>query len=302
MKTKTTSSSSWISSASGLAVFIALLVAFAAYADAPRAEGLAPDIRNGDAYRNTAIVGLDAQASFVRFANFREDGPVRNYVEIYSLDQQRTLGRFEFDVPAKASIQMSYLAIVGAARLDYSELAGQDVVLYVQNGREKQIWQHVAYDAAADTLINLSVCSYAPAVDYIPVGNVLLNLHTSVVPRFMSLVSIHNFADQAGDFDANVYDARNGRLLGTVPLTLAARSTFNESALWFEQQVGLRPTRDQAHINVELVPTSNPEAKVIVAHAAVNTITGQAANLSATCPIHGGIVTLDDPAEDDANG
>lgn len=278
----------------GFAAFVAALTVFAAYA-AEGTNGFAPDVENNDAYRNNAIVGLNSSTSFLRFANMRSGEPVRNYVEVYSIDRGRALGRFELDVPAKASIQLNYLEMISAAGLYYTDVADQDLALYVQNGRDKQLWQHVQYDAVAGSLVNASVCAAAPHVDYVPAQNVAINVHTSSIQRSHSLLTIHNFADVDGSFDANVYDAKDGKLIGTVPLRLPARGSFNESARWFEEQLGFTPTRDQYHMNIELVPTSIPHAKVVVGHAVFNPVTGSGGNLSNPCAINGGIISLPYP-------
>jgi|GEM_PF-5915972 len=279
------------------AVFVALLAAFGAFAQQARAQGIAPNVSNGDAYRNVAILGLDDETTFVRFANFRDEGPVRNYVEVYSLDEARTLGRFDLDVPAKASLQLSYLEIIGAAGLNHTAASAHDLALYVQNGREAQLWQHVQYDVRTESLLNASACSFAPAVDYIPDGNVLMNVHTTIINHIPSLITVHNFSDQAGTFEAKVYDSKTGALIGAVPFSLGARQSLNESAQWFQDQLGFTPARHQPHINIEVSATSTPNATVLVGHVLLNTRTGVSTNMSNVCPIHGGIITLDDPVE-----
>lgn len=110
------------------------------FSTAQAQDNFAPDINNGDAYRNNAIIGLDPQTSYIRLANFRDERePVRNYVEVYGLDRQKPLGRFEIDVRPKAAVQLSYRSIIGLAGIPYDVAAAQDLVLYVQNGREKQL-------------------------------------------------------------------------------------------------------------------------------------------------------------------
>jgi hypothetical protein len=259
-------------------------------------ENFAPDITNGDAYRNNAIIGLDSKTSYIRLANFRDSQePVRNYVEVYSLTAQKTLGRFEIDVRSKSSIQLSYRSIMGLAGISLDDAAAQDLVLYIQNGREKQLWQHVQYDLTTRTLNNATVCSTAPHTDYIAPHNVLMNVHSSSMPTHTSLITIHNFTDIDTTMQANIYNAASGEAIGFVPLRLPARSSFNETAAWFEDQMNFKPTAAQYHYSIELVPTSVPQAKVVVGHVIANLTTGAGTNLSNPCALHGGIISLDDP-------
>jgi hypothetical protein len=301
MKTKTNVfaffSASWITQAPGLIVFIGVMLAFGALAQPVRAQQIGIPGTDGSAFRNVAILGLDPQSSFVRFGNFRDGEPVRNYVEVYSLTQGKTIGRFELNVPARGAAQLSFLDIVSAAGLDLTTASTQELALYVQNGREKQVWQHVQYDARTESLVNASACSFSPEAAYIPPSNVAMNVHTSTIGHIRSLITIHNFADEARHLDVRVTDARTGQEIGVVPISLEPRSSFNEEAAWFENELGFRPARNQYHVNIEvnLLEGSKANPNVIVAHALFNTRTEAVANLSAICSIHGGTITLDDP-------
>ena len=258
--------------------------------------GFAPDINNGSAYNNNAIIGLNPQSSIVRFANFRDEREsVRNYVEVYSLTHKRVIGKFEVDVPPKASIQMNFLQITDAADLNMTDVAEQDLALYVQNGRAKQLYQHVQYNGDTRNLDNATVCTTAPHADYIAPHNVVMNAHSAAMHTTTSLISIHNFSDLNSTFQANIYDAVTGEAIGFVPITLDSREAFNESITWFEEQMNYTPERNQYHYNIELVPTSFPHGKAVIGHIVLNTRNGSASNLSSPCALHGGIITIDFP-------
>lgn len=91
----------------------------------------------GDAaYARTAITGVEAGASHIRLANIKDD-TVRNYVEIYGLHDRATLGSFTVDVPAKGAVQFQPESMIfSIAPLNWD----QPIVLYVENGRDKQLW------------------------------------------------------------------------------------------------------------------------------------------------------------------
>jgi hypothetical protein len=284
--------------ARGPVVFVAILSLMAIFADSLGAQTIGLPTTDGSAFRNVAIVGIDPGSSFVRFGNFRDDGlAVRNDVEVYSVSEKRTLGRFDVTVPAKGAAQISFADVVSRAGLDLTEVSKHELAFYVQNGRSKQVYQHVQYDARTQSLVNASACSYAPAVDYVPPSNIAMNVHTSIIQHIPSHVTIHNFADTDRHLDVRVTDARTGELIGVVPISLAPRSSFNETAVWFEQQLGWRPARNQPHINIEatLIEGNTANPNVLVAHSVFNNRNGAQANLSTVCPIHGGIITLDDP-------
>lgn len=280
---------------------VALVVAGSAalLADA-RAETVAPNVSNGGAYNNNPVLGFNTSASVIRLANLREpvefgmDATTRNYLEVYSVTQGKTLGTMTVDVPPKASLQVTATEILGMAGITPHRVADGELVVYIQNGRAKQLWQHLQYDPAPELLVDAGTCTFAPALDYLPAANVVLNAYTSIVQHVASLITLHNFADQAGTFDANVYDARTGEALGTVEIELPARSSFNEAATWFEDAIGFAPARNQPQINIELVPTSTPEAKISVGHATLNLRTGAGENVSHLCALTGGIITLTD--------
>jgi hypothetical protein len=269
-----------------------------AAANTPQAQttGFAPDVNNGSAYNNNAIINLDPRRSYVRFANFRDQQePVRNYVSVYDTTAKRVVGSFELDVRAKAAVQLSYADIVARAGLRFDDASERKLVLYVQNGRDKQLWQHVQYDVNTRNLENATVCSVAPHADYIAPHNVVMNVHSGLMKTQVSIVSLHNFGDVGTSFQANFYDAVSGQALGFVPITLESRQTFERSVAWYETEMGLKPSASQFHYNIEIVPTSFPHGKVVTSHTVLNTEANASANLSNPCALHGGIITIDFP-------
>ncbi len=245
----------------------------------------------GDVWNKTPIVGIEPGTSFVRFANLRDEGAVTNYVEIFGLDDRKTLGSFQVEVPAKASVQIDPARMIQTfAAVNWD----QPIVLYVENGREKQLWQHVRYNARSGEFTNASVCTFAPHADYIPPTQVAINVHTNRIGRYVSMVTAHNFTDTAGVFEARLYDASTGKSMGKVDIALEARESFCESGLWFQDAAELSATQEiPGHMNIEFVPKApDTGARLVVGHAVYDFTTGQGPNLSNPCSIHGGIITL----------
>ncbi|MCB2107842.1 MAG: hypothetical protein KDE14_09095 [Rhodobacteraceae bacterium] len=280
-----------------------LLVGFAGHADAAdfRAEPASVEIAagNGDAYIKTPIIGVEAGRSLIRFANLDDTVTATNYVEIYGLGSQATLGSFQVDVPPKASIEVRPEQMIQTfAPVDYD----QPLVLYVENGRAKQLYQHVIYDAEQGSFANASACTTAPHVDYVPDGQSAINVLAGV-GRYASFVTVHNFTDVPAVFEARVYDAADGRMKGSVEIELGARESFSQSGLWYQQAtggivIGIGKASQQDQINIEYAPAGpDSAARLVVAHEIYDLYRGSSTNVSNPCPIHGGIIDLDDPVD-----
>ncbi len=254
---------------------------------APTVPTLPPE---AGTYNKTAIVGIENGQSLVRLANLRDE-PTRNYVDIYGLTDKATLGSFTVDVPAKASIQfMPELMIYTFAPVNWE----QPVVLYVKNGRDKQVWQHVKIDARTGALYDASVCAAPPHLDYAAPGNAALNVYPGYFSRYLSTVSVHNFSDKSGNFEARITDAETGKSVGTVAFTLDPRESFIRNGIWYAGQ-GTResPLDDNRYLNVEIVRVGEDTgARVVVGHEVKDLFSGQTTNLSNPCPIHGGLVSI----------
>jgi len=258
------------------------------------ASSTASAIPGFNAYNKTPIVAIEAGKSHVRLANFRDE-PVKNYVDIYGIDDKQILGSFELTVPAKASIQFTPETMIQTfAPVNYN----QRVVLYVENGREAQLWQHIKFDNAKGTLADASVCTIAPHIDYAPIGHVVLNAHTSRIGGYVSNVAVHNFSDDVGNFEARLTDSKTGRQVGVVPITVPARGNVEHPVDVYEELANFKPAADQMHINIQFVPKApDSGARLSVSHTVTDVRTGAVTNLSNPCAIHGGIISLPAPGE-----
>lgn len=238
-------------------------------------------------YNKTAIIGVEAGASHIRLANLRDE-TVRNYVEIYGLGDRQTLGSFTLDVPAKGSIQFQPESMIfSILPLNWD----QPVVLYVENGRDQQLWQHVKLRRSG--LTDAGVCAAPVHLDYAPVGNVALNIFAGHFSRYTSQVTAHNFSDQAGEYEVRVYDAATGSRLAASPVTIKARESFSRDGTWFAGLIQtFAPADEQRPLNIEFVLTQDTGARIVVGHTVRDVFTGDVVNLSNPCALHGGIATI----------
>lgn len=266
------------------AAFLSASVPTSAQADT--ASALPP---GAEAYNRTAITGVEAGASFIRLANLR-DQPTRNYVEIYGVSDRASLGSFVVDVPAKASVQFQpELMIQPFAPVNWN----QPIVLYVENGRDKQVWQHIKWRARADAFTDASVCASPPHLDYVQPGNAALNVYPGGFSRYASTVTAHNFSDKTGRYEARIFDAATGKRLGAVAFELGARQSFARTGAYFAQQADVvAPVDDARYLNVEFVSVGDAGARIVVGHEVTDVFTGDTLNLSNPCSIHGGFASV----------
>ncbi len=249
-----------------------------------------PVIPGAAAYNKTAITGIEAGVSFVRLANL-SDAATRNYVEIYGLTEKQTLGSFTVDVPAHASVQIQ------PERMIYTFAPvswNQPIVLYVENGRGKQVWQHVKLNSRTGDFYDASVCVASPHLDYVAPGNAAIDVFPGGLSRYSSTVTVHNFSDVAGRFEAHVTDAETGKAAGAVVFELGPRQSFSRSGSYFAQLAAPASGAfdESRFLNVTFVSVGDANARVVVGHEVVDSASGRTVNLSNPCPLTGGLVTV----------
>lgn len=280
----------------GTLPFLAALASFTmmstpAKADSQLSHLPMPDF--ADPYGKTPILGYKPGESQIRLANMRDEGTATNIISIWGLDEKRWLGTVQVEVPAKASIAVEpHLMLETFAPVNWR----QPVALYVENGREQQLWQHVRSTDRASALKDLSVCTYSPHADYIPASQIVLNAYISRVGALRSVVSVHNFSAQDAVFEARLYDAGTGASLGKVEIPLAARETFSNTALWLfdhSDYAFIQAPQPPGSMNIAFVQKAPQDgARVSVAHWVADYTTGETTNLSNPCPITGGTIAI----------
>ncbi len=280
----------------GTISFLATLAAFTAMSAPARADSQPTQLPLpgfADPFNKTPIVGYRPGASQIRLANMRDEGMTTNYISIWGQDEKQWLGTIQVDVPAKASVWIEpHLMLETFAPVNWR----QPVVLYVENSREKQLWQHVRYDGRANRLEDVSVCTNSPHADYIPARQVVLNAQINRVGPRHSIVTVHNFSEQDAVFEAHMYDAGTGQSLGKVEFPLAARDSLSQTAFWFYDNtdiVHIQAPEIPGSMNIEFVQKAPQDgAQVAVGHWVYDYTTGEGANLSNPCAIHGGTITI----------
>lgn len=246
-----------------------------------------------DPYNRVPVLGYQPGRSALRLANMRDEGATTNIITIYGLDEKQVLGTVQVEVPAKASVQVQpHLLLETFAPVNWR----QPVVLYIENGHAKQLWQLVKFDRREGRIEDASVCTNSPHADYIPARQVVLNAQVNRVGYLSSRITVHNFSDRAGTFEARMSDAGTGQSLGKVEITVGAQESLTESGLWYFDHsdiVYIQAPDLPGSMNIEFVPKAPDNgARLAVQHQLLNYASGEVSNLSNPCAIHGGTITL----------
>lgn len=148
-------------------------------------------------------------------------------------------------------------------------------------------FQHVKFNGATGEFENMSVCSINPTYGgaFGSLNNILLDVHTSVIPGYTSYISIINRdIASAHKYQVNVKDAASGLLLGQTEITVGATSTFKQPFSLIAQAIGFKATADQPHVTIEVVGMDGGPP-MLTSHVVVNEATGTEINMSTVCPI-----------------
>ncbi len=256
-------------------------IAFSLLAMAPRASWAATHVA-----QRTAIVNVYAGQSSVRIAN-TGTSPARHEIEVYGVSDRAPIGRFVLEVPAKASLVFRPETMIQTlTTVNWDQL----LVLYVTTAADGQLWQHVRQYPNGET-VNASVCAPARSGGSVTAAGplVALNLNSEGAAPLASFVTLHNPTDAALELDARLTSAKTGRLIGTVPVTLAPHETLNRSGHFFQTTAGwFFP--DEAQFNLEFVPrVAGFGADLLIDHTMVDLVNGERTSLANPCPVKGGV-------------
>jgi len=121
----------------------------------------------------------------------------------------------------------------------------------------------------------------------------VLNVYAGYFSRFASQITVHNFTDKAGRYEARIYNAETGKPIGIVPLEISPRQSLTHPGVWYAGQAGsLSPIDDHPGLNIEFVAVEDTGARIVVAHNVRDVFSGTNVNLSNPCAIHGGLVSI----------
>lgn len=224
-------------------------------------------------------------------------GDTRSYVRFINLNQAETVfgasivgspsGRFyagaAVTVPGLASRQYSAAEIFAAAGFSTSGLTDTSYSLYLQNSDALTGYQHVFYNGANGYFENASVCPYFSGQDYSKSNQVLVNVHTSVIQGYPSLVQIHNTTGVAKTYSAIITDANTGAGIKTATFEVPAFGSIAVPFSEVERQTGFTPTAQQNQVNVLVSVNGGGNFGAVLGHSVINLAASVELNLTQWC-------------------
>ncbi len=189
--------------------------------------------------------------SFIRLGN---GGllPTTFNVTVVGSPSGESYGTAEYEVAPWASPQYSIADILD--EIGVSELRAEDnqISLYLKSPHQGNlpVFQHVVWNSMTGFFENASRCTFREDVDYSQVNRALINVHTSRIGNYPATVFLHNYADFEVTYRGNVFDARDGTLLGAVNFNMMANETRAVDFADIENEIDFVPESDQYHANI----------------------------------------------------
>lgn len=239
---------------------------------------------NGSAYEEIAPTfnGSDGNQSFIRLGNGGATATTFA-ISVLGSPSGTLYGRASVQVPANASPQFSLQQILAAASA--GQLTGGDTSysLYLRDSDPGLSYQHVIYNVSNGFFENVSSCKYVASADYTGLNYALGNVHTSQLSAYPTQISIHNYAAAATTYNATVYDAATGSLIGTVPVTVGANATYSAPFTWFQEQLHWTPAAGQSQSNVVFAAAGTAPFEAKVNQYVYNSILSAYVNMTQRC-------------------
>lgn len=178
-------------------------------------------------------------------------------------------------LPPRSSRQFSMAEMEQAARPPI-DAAGKDnytatIATDFQGFVQSAVWNRIG-----QSLTNISGCSNGLADN---VSN-LINVHTTNIPQYPSVVLVHNLAGKASDALIGVYDSYTGDRLGGIlvpAIAPSAAATFGAADI--ERVLQYTPAPDHYHYNLVIENDFYGYAQHIVNNSGAGLVT----NMSAKC-------------------
>jgi hypothetical protein len=203
------------------------------------------------------FLGTDGNLSYIRFVNLNGFA-TQSEIHVVGFPSATEYAVFFHDEPAYSSRQRSITEVLQLAGLSSNPLQSGDtgISIYLKNSNFLTGFQHVTYNSANQFFENLSICTYARELEYPFMNAAVVNVHTSILPTFPSLIHLHNRDDVSRTFRVRVTDSNNGATLGFVNMQATANTTYQLPNTWFQQQASFTPNSSQFHMNLIFDTTS----------------------------------------------
>ena len=203
-----------------------------------------------------------------------------------------TKGSGTLQVPTRASIQFTMADVLTATA---AAALGSDTSysFYLQSTEPTAGYQHVTFNTVNLFFENISSCKYAlnHTIQSVVNSQVLINIHTSLLPTYPSQIQIHNFYNAPVTYTATVIESRSGNIKGTRPVTIAANATYIGPFSDFETAVGWTPVGAELHANLVITDPAGVAPNVQLSQLIINqSVQNALVNMSPSCAVNAPVV------------
>ena len=228
------------------------------------------------------VFNSNGNSSFIRIGNA---GPATTTVTMTVLGSPSgaVYGTAQYQVPANASPQYALSSILTDARAGALTNGDTGYRLSMEDADPGLSYQHVLFNSSNLFFENVSACHFDSARDYSGLNAVLYNVHTSLLASYPAQIYVDNSAASAATYNVSIYDNNTGVLVGVVPITIPAKSTYTQPFSWFEQQLKWTPSSSQAHANMVFSPVSPATFQIAVSDYIFNEKFSAYVNMSQRC-------------------
>ncbi len=263
------------------ALWVSLGLATADGADVPSSVER-PTALAGSGYTvlGRTFLGESGNISYLRLMNLSGADATVNATLVGS-PSGRNYGTTQISIPNNASRQIRITLLMSDVGI--GELTSPDtrLAVYLQTGADPVAVQHVLFSGESGFFENLSSCQNSSFSD----GNsALINVHTSLLPAYVSTINIHNFGDTEATYDIDIYNAETGAHFGRVPVTIQANTTFEQPFVYFENQINIPSNPPVLFVNMVAFPRSGVRT-ALMTHTVLNSTFAAYLNLTNFCTI-----------------
>lgn len=201
----------------------------------------------------TVIAGLFGSSagnkSYVRFPN-GNSFPSTTFITIVGTPTGRNYGTVTVNSPGLSSPQYAVDEILALANVSVPASGDSSFSFYLTNPNYLTGFQHVIYNSINKFFENVSVCTYYSTLDYTPLNSAVVNVHTSRLSSYPSIVLLHNKNAYQTTYVLQMTDARTGASLGYRSISTAANATYGLPTSYLEGLFSFSPSPTQLHVNL----------------------------------------------------
>jgi hypothetical protein len=230
-------------------------------------------------------LGANNNTSYVRFFNENSFTSITS-VTLVGNASGTIYGVTNVTVPSGASPQYSIYDLAAAAGAGPPFGADVTYSLYLRNGDTNSGFQHVIYNSFSGFFENVSICTYLPGYNYSNLNQAAMNVHTTSIPNYPSLVLIHNYLNFSVTMNLDVYDARTGAFRGRFSGTAAANGGYAMPMSYIQQQIGWSPGPTDYHANILVTSPDTTGFYALVGQNIFNSQLSTYINMSQICYIN----------------